>query len=923
MFFTEEDYKKIEQYLINCGVKDSCLEGAVLPFQGNEKITIVQDGKNRTLYFRELIEALKHSKAALSDLYNVTDHAKEKYITLKKAIELVPYKARKLGQIITFLNPDSKWELYQFTGASILQWNELSLWNDLFNLDEYIVKSILPDEEDLTKSEPNGNGNSYLSLKDREYNPAEFSGLGRVILRKNIMEVESEEYGKVKKNVLLQDMINKPNTIYEIRYDFDLNNQEITIPEGCVLDFQGGSFSNGIVNFNYSQINTINNGILINIKIQNIEYVLIDWFISKQNLENDISSIINNINIKNINIQFTKKQYKLSCSNLILEKNLIINGINRNNTTIIINPSNRDSKFLLGFKWGVKIYNITIELNDTNYTNDIIRLSNDFSELGDSASPNWGLKNIAIITKWITADLSKYKATGINFLFREYNDFGIKNNCLELSYQRTFNNILLKYLNKGINIFIKQDSKNPESKLWCNSILFDNLEIWAHYGIYWYQYGVDSDTTRFTFDHIMYQGSGDQNFGLYTETNFNSIFLLNYNNWDSIYDGSLNGEGYLYVSYAGSSAKIQNGSYFLNKGNATIIDVSDYNRTNLYLKSTNYDAYTGKGTGVIKKQNNSLVYQPDQFFKNKIVFTPTTAHDLDESFESYNYSENKIYEKISKLDKNTPIKDLASTFLEGSRIINIYSKYQDTMTGKYYLIDNYAFPLITSTYKQFLLPYNMLYIVKKLNFNLKNHCYYDIKFNIILNKPLKSISVTCLNIFNPIADIYDNENGLFTIVESIAFIDTMRLRIKTHEHNVTTASLAFLFKINNEEINNIFIKDIQIQEITLLQNYIADSPIDYPKDSSQTVLKNPYKGEHIYSTKYNKPIWYNGDNWVDCFGATPDKNNGNYSNKPNNPPIGFAYFCTDKQTTEGTTNGIMIYHKGNNVWVDALGRVVN
>lgn len=53
---------------------------------------------------------------------------------------------------------------------------------------------------------------------------------------------------------------------------------------------------------------------------------------------------------------------------------------------------------------------------------------------------------------------------------------------------------------------------------------------------------------------------------------------------------------------------------------------------------------------------------------------------------------------------------------------------------------------------------------------------------------------------------------------------------------------------------------------------------------------------------------------------------GTYSTKPtvenNNIPVGFAYFCTDKQTVEGQTNGIMIYHKGNDIWVDALGRVV-
>lgn len=56
------------------------------------------------------------------------------------------------------------------------------------------------------------------------------------------------------------------------------------------------------------------------------------------------------------------------------------------------------------------------------------------------------------------------------------------------------------------------------------------------------------------------------------------------------------------------------------------------------------------------------------------------------------------------------------------------------------------------------------------------------------------------------------------------------------------------------------------------------------------------------------------------------KNSGTFAEKPTstqNIPIGFAYFCTDKQTAEGTTNGIMIYYKGNDIWVDALGIVVD
>jgi hypothetical protein len=50
---------------------------------------------------------------------------------------------------------------------------------------------------------------------------------------------------------------------------------------------------------------------------------------------------------------------------------------------------------------------------------------------------------------------------------------------------------------------------------------------------------------------------------------------------------------------------------------------------------------------------------------------------------------------------------------------------------------------------------------------------------------------------------------------------------------------------------------------------------------------------------------------------------GTFANKPTGVNVGFQYFCTDKQTTEGATNGIEITYKGNDVWVDALGRVIS
>ena len=87
-------------------------------------------------------------------------------------------------------------------------------------------------------------------------------------------------------------------------------------------------------------------------------------------------------------------------------------------------------------------------------------------------------------------------------------------------------------------------------------------------------------------------------------------------------------------------------------------------------------------------------------------------------------------------------------------------------------------------------------------------------------------------------------------------------------------------------------------------------------------------GFEYFDTTLGKTIYWNGTAWVDETGViagTPTS--GTYANKPtvsaNNIPVGFKYFCTDKQTTEGATDGIEIIHKGNDVWVDALGRTIS
>lgn len=97
------------------------------------------------------------------------------------------------------------------------------------------ITNFADDEDIQSKNIQSGN---VLKFADRAYNPGIYVGMGYKILRRNIMDG---------KNILTQEMVNQPHTIYMIQYDFDLDGTTITLPEGCMFYFQGGSISNGFL----------------------------------------------------------------------------------------------------------------------------------------------------------------------------------------------------------------------------------------------------------------------------------------------------------------------------------------------------------------------------------------------------------------------------------------------------------------------------------------------------------------------------------------------------------------------------------------------------------------------------------------------------------------------------------------------------
>ena len=196
-------------------------------------------------------------KSQIGEVFDISVYNNNaKYADLAAALGTnganIPQSLQKGGMSVKFVqSSDNKYVQYRLTASG---WStDIHDWT---SEDPYFIDKIMQevneaidentpieihgdvnnaaDEEDLTSV--NIEGTDVLKFKDKAYNPLTYSGMGRKILRKNIVDGI---------NTLTQNMMQATNTIYVIQYDFDLNGESVTIPENCVLEFDGGSLSNG------------------------------------------------------------------------------------------------------------------------------------------------------------------------------------------------------------------------------------------------------------------------------------------------------------------------------------------------------------------------------------------------------------------------------------------------------------------------------------------------------------------------------------------------------------------------------------------------------------------------------------------------------------------------------------------------------
>lgn len=246
----------------------------------------------------------RKTKESLESLISKNNFIHLPYVGSKEATRLLlDEKFRRKGLWVGYVLYDKTLvvEYYNSDYIDDNHWKDSSYWVPYNSAGD-----IKLNEDDLVAT---ANG---IGLADRD----DSKGMAKVILRAN---------KPITEQLLLR------NCIYEIRYNFNLNNEELVVPDNCILDFQGGSISNGNIIGNNTLINAINtvfNNVSVSGSFSNT-ILYLEWF----DIENTVaSSLITSIigSFTNVNtIEFPKNKTIRVNSYIYYNnsnKNIVING---------------------------------------------------------------------------------------------------------------------------------------------------------------------------------------------------------------------------------------------------------------------------------------------------------------------------------------------------------------------------------------------------------------------------------------------------------------------------------------------------------------------------------------------------------------------------------------------------------------------
>lgn len=776
-----------------------------------------------------------------------------------------------------------------------------------------------PDEEDLT-TVPQSAEKNVIRFKNRIYDEANASGKGYKILRKYWKEVNG-----VRKNILTQDMINDANTVYEIRYDFDLNGAEISIPKNCILRFRGGSLRNGTLILDQTVIDATLYQIFYNITTKGYSSsdCQVEWFgakaynkldteftYSSDAIQNALDSCFNNVYF-NVGVYYIDKTLEMDCKKTLTFKgsyngqiktlyNYEINNINASTLCVLTDIDilhincryntvpNDINGFIsingFGILDATKVDNynsiaVKINVNGVIITNSNIDLYiiNNFriATIEEAESESFGNSIGIELNNSSTASYSIY-GIKINGMIKGFR-YGVKNNMPKICYPTNFT------FNCEINSCVTAIDFGVSGIE--GSSVFGNIQCAPFF------------TQKNVNKYPIFIGS------------INKVFFNSY-----VWDLNLESKGILFhkntmiLNYKTDFPLFgEQFKQFIYNANG---DVRSMNYGYKFLDIINpYVAFNKNGGYFIDFLTNDYLFHQDYIIEENgfdIVGSPfgENVYQLPMRITPKEADNNKSF----KVKMNIiPQISLCKTFIEYNEAMESYFESVDVVYKDKNNIElekhSYLFNIAQDGDFSFISDLNVKY---GSEMSYVEFIFNNFKFN---SNTIISFGIKCMGFrhlykhINTINKTEIQKGGTF-VLQGDEF------------QNVTTDAESYLLNANNKG---------RIYSTAGRHRFFSDSEILSEIQNSPSAYGS---GCRFYMYNYEEPKTFIYDKQVNKLYRinmvdNDFKERGAFAERPSNPYIGYQFFCTDKQTTEGALNGIVIYYKGNNVWVDALGRVVN
>lgn len=774
----------------------------------------------------------------------------------------------------------------------------------------YIVQGNIinaADEEDLTVEHSDLLGIDTLKLANRDNT----NGMGYVILRKNKSFAEQ---------------VTKSNTIYEIRYDFDLNGQEITIPEKCTLKFEGGSISNGKITF----LDTFLTG---NIKIDCLCFGKVinnnsnvNWFCPKvDGISDDTSAFQSAINICD-NIYVPKGTYAVC-----LQKRgaKTPNGIyiNRSNVHLIMDTEavikGKVSKEVTKPSNGYTGYNtyfghviVVKSDNENEFINNItieggilIGVRDEFAEpIGSATEENQcgisvNFTNNCIIKNCIIKDnqgdaIIVYNSTDISIINTEC--INSRRSGISIGPCKNFLIESCKFINNG-----------------CDTVYNGNIKYATgpQAGIC-FEGDTNSTIVEKKFNNVIIQNCYCE-YDSYLTPPSNYVFVARNNPAFVIIGNLANGSDKIVVrnckikniSSAGSSAfsisskntKCKN-LYFIGNTYQSLVDAKN-NASMFLLISSDIDNILIEHNTCTTNTRMIFIFEGTGKFGNITACNNKTLKVDGKQFPLYDFLKGKVNNlTICYNHSNGSINN--SWRLEEINELNIINNYFEINSPssgdaivKLAIPDTATARFINNIYK-IKVPLDYTFYLFEIE-----PTYVDDDNNIVESSTATKLDGPHLDFVNNTVSVKGSKNILFSsypnyisglIANNIIKVsDATSLRYdapsKPLAKELYIHNNIFDIRGNNTKGNIISapIENVFNFDNIYLGNKTFGDTLNTPKKLGIEDTGYPY-----YDKSLNYPIWWNGTNWVDSEGNRASKNKGTTAERPilNSTNEGFEYY---------------------------------